>query len=595
MMKYPKFPFDDSSDDGYSKMNPQDDLSKNEHTTFENNWKNALFNSEINPPDEIWNELENKLPVFENKNSKNRTKVYLFFMYGAAMTLFFVITFIAGFYHGKLDSNDFASPNISEKNSLNISKPERLNPSQSIVDESYKKETNSSKFNKNSITPTETVLNFQRNKNSASSEPNLSLYHAQSNNFNVDKNNLLLNQKQLDVSANVPPQFAVKERTVFLKDKYFITNDETSVFENSLPLGETNYTSLFKNPKFNKPKIFDKQINFAGELLDNSVEYSLLDKSHLNNQTDEFSRDKQDTDTLSDQVYKKPESNLALNSASESKIFKNSVSTEQPLSNDYQAQEGKKTKWILASTFNTITLNDNIQYNQTVAQPNYTMEKRTSSSGVSESRYMENEAKVPVETQWTPLMSYSGSVEVGYRINSHFSVQSGIQYSFQQTHRKGDFMLADSMGKLIMLPNNIPYDQTQSYELKNQSFSVTQSLQYIGLPIKAIFKTGKRSTKFITSAGLLANLLIKSSELSADNNKEGATLTSKQAREPSMYSPIYLSTFLGTGIEWAFAQKYALQIEPNVRFSLTSLTKPEIAFSYPFSVGLSLTLLMNLQ
>jgi len=254
-------------------------------------------------------------------------------------------------------------------------------------------------------------------------------------------------------------------------------------------------------------------------------------------------------------------------------------------------------KWTLATTFSTNTFNDNIKYNQTINQPTFTMEKTSSPEGVSTTKNIEDETSLAVQTDWTPLLSYSGGIALGYDISKRLTIQTGLQYSYQQTTRRGDFMLEDSSGKLIMLPNKVPYDESQTLELKNKSFAVNQSLQYVGIPVRAIVNVGKGAVRLIASGGVLANLLIKSSDLSNKTSSQDQNiqkLSPSQAKEPNLYAPVHLSALTSVGLEWRIAKKYSLQFEPNFRISLTSLTKSEVASSYPYSMGLSLTLAMNL-
>ena len=243
----------------------------------------------------------------------------------------------------------------------------------------------------------------------------------------------------------------------------------------------------------------------------------------------------------------------------------------------------RKKRWAFGTTLGTGTYRDDINTTRDVS---FTSMKETLDGEMISFKRMRDTVSIQEQTNLSPIWSYQAGFLVSYALNKRFSLQSGAQYTLQKTSRTGEYILRNVEHGHTLAPTTIPINDTTVYELERYDLEMPQTLHYVGLPVRLTLKIGGNKWNVTTSGGLLLNYLVDAPIPSSRQIKKKGV--------PTIFNPWHLSCLVGIGIQYQLNNQYAVALEPNLRFSITSMTRDQVESSYPHSVGVALSIVRNL-
>ncbi|WP_129019755.1 outer membrane beta-barrel protein [Edaphocola flava] len=149
-----------------------------------------------------------------------------------------------------------------------------------------------------------------------------------------------------------------------------------------------------------------------------------------------------------------------------------------------------------------------------------------------------------------PRPQYTAGVSLGYQLNEHISLNSGLQYSNWggQTNKRRDLIYA--------FPN--PALPTQ--------VSMLYNINYLILPATVNVTFGHKRLKFTAGAGLNAMYLLREQTKQSLFYASGETET--ETASASYYRKFNLAAQLSAGVDYALNEKVHLKLEPIFRFAV---------------------------
>lgn len=148
-----------------------------------------------------------------------------------------------------------------------------------------------------------------------------------------------------------------------------------------------------------------------------------------------------------------------------------------------------------------------------------------------------------------PRPQYTAGVSLGYQLNEHISLNSGLQYGNWggQTER-----------------SDIIYSHPNPTLPKQ--ISTQYNLNYLILPATVNMTFGHKRLKFTAGAGLNALYLLREQTIQRFFYTGGETETEK-VRTPN-YRKFNLAAQLSAGVDYALNEKVHLKLEPVLRFAM---------------------------
>lgn len=192
--------------------------------------------------------------------------------------------------------------------------------------------------------------------------------------------------------------------------------------------------------------------------------------------------------------------------------------------------------------------------------------------------------------------SSTTSALIDYRLNRHWSIQSGAYFSntnivtqpttiYAQQVVSGSikYRLNTSSGYGYVLPSFSASPHTG--DSLNAFFS-THTVDYLGIPLVVKYNLHKGKFSIYEMAGVSANFLIKGrveTSVRKDANDEIEVIDKLLGLKKA-----YLSGLTGVGVDYNLNKTTALIFAPTLRFALNSINKNTPVKSYPNSFMLSM-------
>jgi hypothetical protein len=183
--------------------------------------------------------------------------------------------------------------------------------------------------------------------------------------------------------------------------------------------------------------------------------------------------------------------------------------------------------------------------------------------------------------------TYSVGINVGAKIAKRWVVQGGFNYMTQssdytantvmpapdyQSFKVASYAMADEIARQNVVP-------TAAYE-------VTNSLQYVSMPIQAGYVLINRTIGVQLNSGISTDLFLQNTLTAQDG---GLDKTTQQSGSESPYRTINFSGLIGTEISYKLGQHYRLALNPGLRYPFNSIYKSDVGVSaspLTFDIGL---------
>lgn len=198
-------------------------------------------------------------------------------------------------------------------------------------------------------------------------------------------------------------------------------------------------------------------------------------------------------------------------------------------------------------------------------------------------------------------ISYNIGVDVGYALSEKFSLQSGVQYLYNNSQVTTDNYLEEFMSRekypafvsLIsdepVVAENVPLSSVgtgrvvSSYRTGVTEVAVYNTYQYLSVPVRLQYKIAGNKLSTSVGAGLAADIFLRNS---IGNSAENVNTINFDGAGSSVYRAVGLSGLLSARLNYKVASRYNFFLEPGYRLALTPFTRSSLVKSKPDSFGI---------
>jgi hypothetical protein len=179
-----------------------------------------------------------------------------------------------------------------------------------------------------------------------------------------------------------------------------------------------------------------------------------------------------------------------------------------------------------------------------------------------------------------PKLGYTAGFALSYNFNQRLGIEMGLQFSDKGFQTKDFDNL--TFGSMI--------DPRRGFSYSNQgavSVRYVYNDYYLDVPVKANLSFGKRKIRFITSAGIAANIFLKETITSVAKYEDGSHSRDRN-NSTYDYSKLNISPMLSAGIDWKLGDRSNLRIEPTFRYGVIKIIDAPVT-AYLWNAGLNVS------
>lgn len=558
-----------------------------ENKNIERLFQEKFKDFEVNPPDFVWENIQEKLHPKEKKR-----RVIPFWFKTAGIAASFIAIMSVAFFNIDMDFKNTNSNNNkntvvnSETNEINKNSNQnienhKINTSESNINQnnsnsSFINETkNNSVVNINSankISSSKTALKFNKNSNQKSNKYKtsngfVSNHKKQSNTNSFKKNKTIFNRSNYGIVINqnnktkstrnsLKVNASNSEIIHFNTSKNNITNSDIAVLNSADKFNAAKNTDsnsdLIDVNKFNSVNTTSK--NNAGVLVENgsqnsttnattvvAIEETKIDTTALatttieENPMEKLLREKE-TKKVADE--KEKWSKWAVNSFV-SPIYFNSFANGSPISNEFASNE---------KTFNNST-----SYGVGVS---YNVNKRLSvKTGVS---------NLNLDYDTENIAFYSSFEDQSKISNTNIERNSNGKYLVLK-HEKD---ISKSVIENQMIPSN------------QNSGKLNQKIQYVEVPLELSYAILNKKIGVAIKGGMSTLFLTENVIYISGNDGN------MQIGKASNLNNVHFSSNVGLGLSYNFMKNFQVNVEPTLKYQINTFNKNAEDFS-PYVIGVN--------
>ena len=203
-------------------------------------------------------------------------------------------------------------------------------------------------------------------------------------------------------------------------------------------------------------------------------------------------------------------------------------------------------------------------------------------------------------------IDFSFSPDYNYRAlkNNDGSSSSDMVIDFRNNIEKGKFGFTTGLNLNIKVSEKLEFQtgllySNKGHKIQKQAtffplpmpnqpthYKSNVSFNYLEIPLKLNFISGKGKARFIAGAGLAANFLLKESERITFFYADGKEEKRKQSLT-SDYNKFNLSSLISAGVEFKLKEKISLRVEPTFRYGLLKIVDQPVT-AHLWNLGMDL-------
>jgi len=161
-------------------------------------------------------------------------------------------------------------------------------------------------------------------------------------------------------------------------------------------------------------------------------------------------------------------------------------------------------------------------------------------------------------------MGISAGLTMNYNISRIVGIEVGVQYA----SRGYSYIANDPVSEYINNPLYV-YGPTPVMQFFPRKLEYIYNFNYLELPLRVVFTSGKKKLKFIASAGAAAGLLLNAQQKTYIKYIDGNESTTID--EITYLRQFTISPQLTLGADYQISRYINLRIEPIARYSVRSL------------------------
>lgn len=292
------------------------------------------------------------------------------------------------------------------------------------------------------------------------------------------------------------------------------------------------------------------------------------------------------------------------------------LATEEQEAKEEQAEKAKRDRWQVGLAFAPGTYQPNFRVNEgSPAFANAVGNIAPSFNSARTDLSALSAANRDLESASAAGLSYQTGLRMEYAITRRFSVQSGVDYLYNSSsvntysyvqnffngrnepvfasilnygnQTRAELMAADAFAPSA--PPGSVYADVSNKNLSQSSsaISVRNVYEYVGIPVRVNYQLLDKDFGITLGAGVSGDIFLNNR---FGNETEGIDEVNIASTEGTAYRKLGISAWLGLKMQYRFAGKYSVFLEPSYRAAVTSFTNTEALQSHPslFGVGTGL-------
>lgn len=166
-------------------------------------------------------------------------------------------------------------------------------------------------------------------------------------------------------------------------------------------------------------------------------------------------------------------------------------------------------------------------------------------------------------------IGYTTGVNFLMNFTAHVGLETGVQYSNKGYKTKNNAFIYQQPDSSLPLKGKFIY-----------------KFHYIDIPLKINFTSGKNKFRFISSAGLIANIFVKETQQATYEYASGQTIK-KSTSAKAGFKTLDISPLISIGILYKLNNKSFLKAEPTFRYGIINITDTPVT-DYLWNAGLNI-------
>ncbi len=263
---------------------------------------------------------------------------------------------------------------------------------------------------------------------------------------------------------------------------------------------------------------------------------------------------------------------------------------------EQQKKAAKQSRWQIGASFTPGSFNPNFSSGSYPTTQGFAttsgMDRTTlnSANTVSPSR-------TDLGSLTRPGISYNTGVQAEFAVSKRFSIQSGIQYTYNRSQIEASQYIASvdnnaiqpvfyelfnyetiarpTAGTFALADNKNVYETAvNTADVK----ALDNTYQYMGFPMRLIYRILNKKVKASVGTGVSADLFLRNRISSDVATIEAIEINRSQN---SIYKNVSMSGLFSVKIDYSIGGKYSIYLEPTYRQAITSFTTSSTLGSYP--------------
>lgn len=252
--------------------------------------------------------------------------------------------------------------------------------------------------------------------------------------------------------------------------------------------------------------------------------------------------------------------------------------------NDDDLQKSTSNKWSIRGQFSPL-----LAYRE--------LKKNSSSDDYSTGTNMSSQHYENVESQ---IASFSGGLDVNYKLNKKFEVQSGIYYSqygqvntdvyaFSSNNDPWEFRTSNGSIQITseVICKELTYkptikDSTTVFDVNIANFTnseIKQKFEYIEVPLILKYIVFDKKLGFQIFGGISPGFLVGNNAYFKNDNNDISL-----GKTDNLNSVIY-NSIIGLGLNYSISKKISFNFDPTIKYSLSPINSGGDFKTYPYYFG----------
>ncbi len=186
--------------------------------------------------------------------------------------------------------------------------------------------------------------------------------------------------------------------------------------------------------------------------------------------------------------------------------------------------------------------------------------------------------------------TYSVGINLGTKLTNRWILQGGLNYMTQGSDYTANSVVASADYKNFEIAslNQLTSDARTTNVVSTAAYQVTNTLQYVNVPIQAGYLIINRKVRLQVNTGISTDLFLQNTLTPQNSNLEKTT---HESGSDSPYRSVNFSGLFGAELSYKMGDRYRVALNPGFHYPFSSIYKDDLGVSVSpltFDVGLRL-------